>query len=479
MSSVGLAQRVWALCQTLRDDGVSYGDYLQQLTLLLFLKMADESDDRRAGEHLIIPVDLGWQSLRPLHGPPLKERYEQNLVRLSKLGGALGAIYDRASNRIEDANKLRHLLDLIDEERWFDLGEDVKGDMYEGLLQRNAEDVKSGAGQYFTPRALIEAIVESVAPEPFKTVADPACGTGGFFLGVNNWFKKNHAPLSMAAQDFLRHDTFYGNEIVLETRRLALMNLMLHGIGDVESEPSISRSDALDEISIRKFDYVFANPPFGKKSSFASKAKMPQGTHVAVARSDFWEVTGSKQLDFLQHIYTMLRDGGEAAVVLPDNVLFEGGAAERIRLAILKQCDVHTLLRLPAGIFYAGGVQANVLFFSRPREVVGELPATTGVWVYDFRSGVHFTRVRKPLQRSDLDDFVSSYKPRARHLRIPNDRFSYITYAEIVRRPGASMDFYPTDRGGRSPVLRDVDRIRSEIVEHLSSAMTAFEKMRF
>lgn len=440
--------------------------------------MTDEGVRRSGAAVPSIPPELGWPSLLPLHGKALKDRYESNLHELGHSPGVLGAIYDRAQNRIEDADKLRHLVDLINAEQWLDLGEDVKGSMYEGLLQKNAEDVKSGAGQYFTPRPLIEAIVECVRPQPMKTIADPACGTGGFFLGAYQWLMSQRPGLKVDEEEFLRNDTFYGNEIVADTRRLALMNLMLHGIGNVEDEPVISRSDALVAPSPVQVDYVFANPPFGRRSAFSarSKARARDTGEPFLERPDFWVSTGNKQLDFLQHIFSMLKVGGEAAVILPDNVLFEGGASERIRRELLARCDVHTLLRLPAGIFYAGGVQANVLFFTRAEE--SEVPATKAVWVYDFRTDVRFTRVRAPLERHHLDDFVLAYKSEDRATRQETSRFQRFDYGNIISRPNSNMDFtWQVDATHRSSNLQDAGFMRREIVEHLLRAVEAFDRI--
>ncbi|GAB7266044.1 hypothetical protein DZJ_25940 [Dickeya ananatis] len=291
----------------------------------------------------------------------------------------LGAIFFKAQNKIQDPAKLSRLVQLIDAENWISLDADTKGDLYEGLLQKNAEDTKSGAGQYFTPRAIIQAIVACMQPEPMKTIADPACGTGGFFLVVNEWLsgtghwlqenagwlQRETPKLNRTQARFLREGTFYGNEIVSSTRRMCLMNLFLHNIGELYGEPAIERSDALISEPKIKVDYVLANPPFGKKSSMTITNEEGDEDRDALTyeRQDFWETTSNKQLNFLQHIVSMLKLDGKAAVVLPDNVLFEGGAGEKIRRKLLEDCDVHTILRLPTGIFYAQGVKANVVFF--------------------------------------------------------------------------------------------------------------------
>jgi type I restriction enzyme M protein len=251
----------------------------------------------------------------------------------------LGAIFFKAQNKIQDPAKLSRLVQMIDAESWISLDADTKGDLYEGLLQKNAEDTKSGAGQYFTPRALIEAMVACVRPEPMKTIADPACGTGGFFLGAYNWLTRPGAKLDKRQKEFLRDQTFHGNEIVPNTRRMCLMNLFLHNIGELDGEPSVERSDALISEPKRKVDYVLANPPFGKKSSMTITNEEGEEDRDALTyeRQDFWETTSNKQLNFLQHIVSMLKVDGKAAVVLPDNVLFEGGAGEKIRRKLLEE----------------------------------------------------------------------------------------------------------------------------------------------
>ncbi len=261
------------------------------------------------------------------------------------------------------------------------MGADVKGDIYEGLLERNAEDTKSGAGQYFTPRALIRAMVECVRPEPNKTIADPACGTGGFFLAAYDFLIAAHA-MDKPQKAFLKHETFYGNEIVAGTRRLALMNMFLHNIGEIDGDSMISPNDALVASSPKTYDYVLANPPFGKKSSmsFTNDECEQERDDLTYNRQDFWATTSNKQLNFVQHIRTLLKSTGRAAVVVPDNVLFEGGAGETVRKKLMENTDLHTILRLPTGIFYANGVKANVLFFDN--HAASKAPWTKEIWFY-------------------------------------------------------------------------------------------------
>ena len=409
MNASSLVQKVWNYCHTLRDDGVGYGDYLEQLTYLLFLKMAHEYSEPPHNRDTMVPAIYNWTTLCDKTGEKLEDHYRHVLKKLGTEEGMLGAIFHKAENKIPDPAKLARIVKMIDGEQWLGMKSDTKGDLYEGLLQKNAEDTKSGAGQYFTPRAIIEAMVECVQPKPMKTIADPACGTGGFFLTAYNWVAKQ--KLNTKQKKFLRDETFHGNEIVPSTRRLCLMNLFLHNIGDIEGEPSIQRADALLKAPSQKVDYVLANPPFGKKSSMTITNAEGEEDKDALTyeRQDFWATTTNKQLNFLQHIVSMLNNTGQAAVVLPDNVLFEGGVGERIRRKWLQTCDVHTILRLPTGIFYANGVKANVVFFDNaPRDGKNH---TKGIWYYDLRTNKHFTLKQRPLTLNDLQDFIQCYKP--------------------------------------------------------------------
>ncbi|OJU86855.1 MAG: DNA methyltransferase [Burkholderiales bacterium 66-5] len=479
MTPSTLVQKIWNFCHTLRDDGVGYGDYLEQLTYLLFLKMAHEYGEPPYQRATRIPAGYDWASLRGRTGGPLEAHYQATLHRLGQEPGMLGAIFFKAQNKIQDPAKLARLVQMIDAERWVGLDVDVKGDLYEGLLQKNAEDTKSGAGQYFTPRPLIEAMVACVRPEPGKTIADPACGTGGFFLGAYQWLTRPGAALSRPQQKFLREATFFGNEIVPNTRRLCLMNLFLHNIGELEGEPAVERSDALIAEPTRRVDYVLANPPFGKKSSMTITNEEGEEDRDALTyeRQDFWQTTSNKQLNFLQHIVSLLKVGGQAAVVLPDNVLFEGGAGEKIRRKLLETCDVHTILRLPTGIFYAQGVKANVVFFDNaPKD--GRVH-TQGVWFYDLRTNRHFTLKTRPLKFEDLQDFITCYHPENRHERVATERFRFYGYDELVARDKASLDvFWLKDES--LDALDDLpppEVLQQEIIEHLEAALAAFREV--
>ena len=490
MNASSLIQKVWNFCHTLRDDGVGYGDYLEQLTYLLFLKMAHEYGQPPYSRDTRIPKSYDWDVLRRQTGEPLEAQYLATLHRLGQEGGMLGAIFFKAQNKIQDPAKLSRLVQLIDAESWVGMDADTKGDLYEGLLQKNAEDTKSGAGQYFTPRALIQAMVACMRPEPLKSIADPACGTGGFFLAANEWLSgtgdwvRQHADwlgyeaprLNAKQKAFLRDETFQGNEIVPGTRRLCLMNLFLHNIGELVGEPAVVRADALIAEPGARVDYVLANPPFGKKSSMTITNAEGEEDRDALTyeRQDFWETTSNKQLNFLQHIVSLLKVTGKAAVVLPDNVLFEGGAGERIRRKWLETCDVHTVLRLPTGIFYAQGVKANVVFFdARPKD---GLTQTQGVWFYDLRTNQRFTLKTRPLKLDDLRDFVACYRPRNRHERVETERFRFYRYADLVARDKASLDIFwlKDDSLDNLQDLPPPDVLQQEIIEHLEAALAAF-----
>ena len=479
MNAASLVQKVWNFCHTLRDDGVGYGDYLEQLTYLLFLKMAHEYAQEPYNRKTHIPRGLDWAALKNKTGASLEAQYLNTLQKLGQQPGMLGAIFFKAQNRIQDPAKLARLVKMIDEQEWVGLEADVKGDLYEGLLQKNAEDTKSGAGQYFTPRSLISAMVACVQPEPKKTIADPACGTGGFFLGAYNWLNRPGTKLDKSQREFLRHQTFFGNEIVSGTRRLCLMNLFLHNIGDLEGQPSIERSDALIEAPKTRYDYVLANPPFGKKSSMTITNEEGEEDREALTyeRQDFWETTSNKQLNFLQHIVNMLKESGKAAVVLPDNVLFEAGVGERIRRKLLETCDVHTILRLPTGIFYAPGVKANVIFFDAcPKD---EKVKTQGIWFYDLRTNKHFTLKNRPLKEEDLQDFIRCYNPENRHERTETERFKFYSYEDLIGRDKASLDVFwlKDDSLDNLDELPPPDVLQQEIIEHLEAALASFREV--
>jgi type I restriction enzyme M protein len=474
MTSNGIVQKLWNYCNVLRDDGLSYGDYVEQLTYLLFLKMADEQTRPPFNRPAIIPKNLDWASLLRLDGDELEIHYRNILTELGKKKGTLGVIFRKAQNKIQDPAKLRRLVaDLIDREQWISLDVDVKGDAYEGLLEKNAADVKGGAGQYFTPRALIEAIVDVMRPQPMKTVHDPACGTGGFLLASNSFISKSY-KLDKEQKKHLKLDALSGTEIVDATARLAAMNLYLHGIGG--DECPIAVADSLNQKPSGGYDMVLTNPPFGKKSSITviNEEGDEAKESLIVVREDFWASTSNKQLNFLQHVKSCLKINGRAAIVVPDNVLFEGGAGETIRRKLLHECDVHTLLRLPTGIFYAQGVKANVLFFDR--KPASEKPWTSKLWIYDFRTNEHFTLKTNPLKRADLDDFVACYNAKNRHNRKETDRFHVFNYDDLIKRDKVSLDIFwlKDDSLEDSANLPDPDVIAAEIAEDLQAALDQF-----
>ncbi|HEY6409512.1 MAG TPA: class I SAM-dependent DNA methyltransferase, partial [Ktedonobacteraceae bacterium] len=363
-----IVQKLWNYCNILRDDGMSYGDYVEQLTYLLFLKMAYERTQPPYNQPSRIPENNGWETLMSRDGDELETHYRHILESLGKQPGMLGIIFRKAVNKIQNPAHLRRLIvDLIDREEWTTLDTDVKGDAYEGLLQKNAEDTKSGAGQYFTPRPLIQAIVEVMRPQPGQRICDPACGTGGFLLAAHDYIAQ-HNNLDRSQRQFLKNDALHGWEIVDNTARLCAMNLFLHGVGsDEEKKLPIRVTDSLRSHPGEYFDMVLTNPPFGRKSSITVAKKNGSGERESTVteREDFWAITSNKQLNFVQHVKSLLTVQGHAAIIVPDNVLFEGGAGETIRRKLLDECDVHTLLRLPTGIFYAQGVKANVLLFDK------------------------------------------------------------------------------------------------------------------
>lgn len=477
-----IVSKVWAFCQTLRDDGVGYGDYLEQLTYLLFLKMAHEYSLPPYNRKLNIPDEYNWESLLSKSGAELEGHYTALLRELGQSKGILGQIFTKSQNKIQDPAKLYKLIMMINAEQWVMMGVKDKGDIYEGLLEKNAEDTKSGAGQYFTPRTLIQAMVECINPEPMKTIGDPACGTGGFFLAAYDWLTDKY-NLDKEQKHFLKYHTFKGNEIVAGTRRLALMNLFLHNIGDIDSENFISPNDSLIADSGERFDYILANPPFGKKSSmtFTNEAGEQERDDLTYNRQDFWVTTSNKQLNFVQQIKTMLKETGKAAVVLPDNVLFEGGAGETVRKKIMETTNLHTILRLPTGIFYANGVKANVLFFDG--KPASKAPWTKEVWVYDYRTNVHHTLKKNPLKLEDLRDFITLYNngnlgKRKETYSAENTeaRWRKFSYEEIIARDKTSLDITWLKDKSLADLdnLPDPDILANEIIENIEAGLDSF-----
>jgi type I restriction enzyme M protein len=473
-----LVDKLWNYCNILRDDGLSYGDYLEQLTYLLFLKMAEEQ--RQLGLNRIVPTGCDWPSLVGLKGEALEAHYIRILNDLGKGKDMLGVVFRKAQNRVQDPAKLERLIkDLIGGEDWMALDADVKGDAYEGLLEKNAADTKTGAGQYFTPRALISALVEVTKPGPDMAICDPACGTGGFFLAAYDHILRHNPHLDPGQKRHLRSGAFTGWEIVDNTARLCAMNLLLHGIESPDSDSPIHVDDALRADPGVRFDMVLTNPPFGKKSSVTilNGEGKAERESLTVVRDDFWASTSNKQLNFLQHVKTLLKPGGNAAIIVPDNVLFEGGPGEMIRRKLLSECDLHTLLRLPTGIFYAQGVKANVLFFDR--KPGSDTAWTKDLWIYDLRTNQHFTLKTNSLRREDLDDFVACYMPDARQNRTETERFRRFTYEELIARDRVSLDiFWLRDESLEdSASLPPPGVIAVEIVEDLEAALAEFAEL--
>ena len=478
-----IVSKVWSFCNTLRDDGVSYGDYLEQITYLIFLKMAHEYSLPPYNRDIGVPEGYEWDSLMSKSGAALEIHYIQLLRELGKQKGLLGQIFTKALNKIQDPAKLGRLIDMIDSTKWVRLGTDVKGDIYEGILEKNAEDTKSGAGQYFTPRPLIQAIVACMEPSPDITIADPAAGTGGFLLAAYDYIEQHH-KLDKEEKESLKHNTFSGNEIVANTRRLCLMNLFLHGIGEIDGDSPISSDDALIGSAGKSVDMVLANPPFGKKSSITvtNDEGEQEKEDFVYNRQDFWATTSNKQVNFLQHIYTMLKIDGKAGVVLPDNVLFEGGAGEIVRKKLLEVTNLHTILRLPTGIFYANGVKANVLFFdNHPAQ---EEAVTKDVWIYDYRTNVHHTLKRKPMTLEHLQDFITCYNADNIHERVetydsetnPTGRWRKYNIEDIKKRDKTSLDitWLKDDSLTDLENLPDPEDLASDIIDNIEAGLASF-----
>lgn len=484
-----LANNVTNLSNVLRDAGVSYGDYLEQITYLIFLKMAHEYSKPPYNRDLGLPADCSWDKLEGLSGEPLEEKYVEILKTLGSKTGIIGEIFKGSQNKIDSPALLARTIKMIGAENWSSLSADVKGDIYEDLLKRYSEDIKSGAGQYFTPRPLINTMVKCVKPEPGKTIVDPACGTGGFLLSAHSYISDpTRNSLNVEQKKFLKDKTFYGWEIVRSTYRLCLMNLFLHNIGDIYSDiVPITRIDALLQKPSMSFDYCLANPPFGTKSSIkiTNDDEEESTEEMTYNRQDFWVTTSNKQLNFVQHIRSMLKTTGKAAVVVPDNVLFEDGAGEIVRKKLLQMTDLHTILRLPTGIFYKQGVKANVIFFDN--KPASDKPHTKEIWVYDFRTNVHFTLKKNPLKESDLDDFVACYNPDNRFDRTetynketnPNGRWRKFTYDEIMARDKTSLDisWIKTEDNDEDLTLNELlDKIK-EKSKNISLAVEELEKI--
>ena len=411
-----LLKKVDGIANVLASAGVGYTDYLTQLTYLLFLKMDSEKEELELGSR--IPSGYKWKDLCNLSGEDLTEKYEEILKELSKQDGIIGTIFTKASNKIDRPSYLKKVIDMVGENEWYLLEGDFKGALYESILEKNGLDKKSGAGQYFTPRPLIKAIVDCVDPKITETVADPACGTAGFLLSAYEHMKNQSYEISK--QDFLKNYAFFGADNTSLVVTMASMNLYLHDIG-VNESPIVCQDSLIDK-SDKMFDVILANPPFGTR---------PQGSADVSANRPEFEKTSDNQVNFLQHIMSIVKTGGRVGVVLPDSVLADSGATAKVRKKLLKDFNLHTILRLPTGIFYAQGVKTNVLFFEKGKP-------TKDIWVYDYRSGIHHTLVQNPLKRSDLNDFVDCYCVNHQNDRVetyseenPNGRWRKFTIEQI------------------------------------------------
>jgi type I restriction enzyme M protein len=473
MNATNLSSKVWNYATILKDAGVAYTDYVQQITYLIFLKMDNERQEVES--KTAIPIECSWSKLVELSGTELEKQYRHTLEVLAKQPGIIGIIYAKAQNKISEPAKLKRLISLINEETWMGLDVDIKGEIYESLLQRNATESKGGAGQYFTPRPLIRAMVEVMDPQIGMTIMDPACGTGGFLLAAYEYMKSQSKDKKKIE---LLKDSLFGNDIATLVVSLCAMNLYLHGIGN--GKCPVKEGDALISAGDERYDMVLTNPPFGKKSS--TKIMGEDGS-VDVEkedynRDDFIATTSNKQINFLQHIMTILKMSGKAAVVVPDNVLFEGGAGDKVRRRLLNEFNLHTILRLPTGIFYAQGVKANVIFFDKhPPLEKGH--RTQDVWVYDLRTNTNITLVTNSLNNDHLADFVKCYKTGEFNKRVESERFKKYTYDEIIARDKVNLDITWLKDESLDDLenLPEPDVLVESIVENITTALTAFKKV--
>lgn len=460
-SEATLVKKVWDIANVLAAAGVGFTDYITQLTYILFLKMDAEKEELGLGSSL--PEGCKWSDLVELNGDDLIDKYEEILKDLSKDDGLIGTIFTKASNKINSPVHLAKVLQMVGNENWYMMEGDFKGAIYEAILEKNGQDKKSGAGQYFTPRALIKAMVEVTDPKITETVADPACGTGGFLLAAFEHMKPQSKEI--AKQNFLKNNALFGADNTALVVTLASMNLYLHDIG-TEKSPIICQDSLLDT-SERMFDVILANPPFGTR---------PQGS-VAVdsARPEFIK-TSDNQVNFLQHIMSIVKTGGRVAVVLPDNVLTDGNATAKVREKLLEEFNLHTILRLPTGIFYANGVKTNVLFFEKGTK-------TKDIWVYDYRTGVKHTMATKPMTRADLDDFVNCYcsgrledRKETYSKENPNGRWRKFSEEDVYSRDQLKLDFKWLDLTEKDD--RTVSELLTEMQDKAAAINDAVSKLQ-
>ena len=473
MNNQEIVAKLWALCNVLRDDGITYHQYVTELTYILFLKMAKETDgvDQRMKIQENIPEGYRWDDLLKIGANDLKEYYDGLLKTLEKKGnGLVKEIFLGAVSNIREPKNLYKIIHTIEGLDWYSKERETFGDLYEGLLEKNASEKKSGAGQYFTPRVLIDVMTELTNPQAGERCNDPACGTFGFMIAADRYIKDQTDDLfslSQEVQEFQINEAFSGGELVHETHRLALMNAMLHDI-----KGPIQLGDTLSSLGkqMTGYDVVLTNPPFGSKKG----GEQP-------SRDDFTFPTSNKQLNFLQHIYRSLKRGGRAAVVLPDNVLFVDGDGERIRKDLMEKCNLHTVLRLPTGIFYAQGVKTNVLFFERGLSDKGN---TQNIWFYDLRSNMPNFGKTNPLKREHFDEFVQCYQRDDRHKRQetyseenPQGRWRKYTIEEIIARDKTSLDITWLKQGEETEDI-PLDELLENIEEKAANIMNAVEKLK-
>lgn len=453
-SEAALVKKVGDIANVLAAAGVGFTDYITQLTYILFLKMDDEKENLGLGSS--IPDGYKWKDLIELSGTDLVEKYEEILRELAKDDGLIGTIFTKAANKIDRPVLLAKVIEMLASENWYMMEGDLKGAIYESILEKNGQDKKSGAGQYFTPRSLIKAMVDVTDPKITETVADPACGTGGFLLAAYDHMKSQSKEISK--QNFLKNNAFFGADNTPLVVTLASMNLYLHDIGTAKSP--IVCQDSLLDTSDKMYDVILANPPFGTR---------PQGSVEVYANRPEFVKTSDNQVNFLQHIMSIVKTGGRVAVVLPDNVLTDGNATAKVRKNLLKEFNLHTILRLPTGIFYAGGVKTNVLFFEKGKE-------TKDIWVYDYRTGIKHTMATKPMTRAHLDDFVNCYcsghfedRKQTYSDENPNGRWRNFTQEEVYSREQLKLDFKWID------LTEKDDRTITELLSDMQNKATAIQ----
>ena len=456
-----LIKKVGDIANVLAAAGVGFTDYLTQLTYILFLKMDDERE--AYGFESSIPEGYKWQDLLELSGEDLVDKYEEILEELAEKDGLIGTIFTKATNKIDRPVLLAKVIEMVASENWYMMEGDLKGAIYESILEKNGQDRKSGAGQYFTPRALIKAMVDVTDPKITETVADPACGTGGFLLAAYEHMKPQSKEI--AKQKFLKEHAFFGADNTPLVVTLASMNLYLHDIG-TESSPIVCQDSLIDK-SDKMFDVILANPPFGTR---------PQGSVEVYANRPEFVKTSDNQVNFLQHIMSIVRTNGRVAVVLPDNVLTDGGATAKVREKLLKDFNLHTILRLPTGIFYANGVKTNVLFFEKGK-------STEDIWVYDYRTGIKHTMATKPMTRANLDDFVACYCSGHMQDRTPtyssdepNGRWRKFTKEEVYSRDLLKLDFKWMDLGEKDD--RTIGELLGDMQTKASAITEAVAKLQ-